>query len=116
MKKFTLFLVALMAFLPFAAFSQLSVAWEYNFKSKDWTPITTYQFATVNDVPILKRIDVSGIAGVQGGSGKATAGFLLSRSFEVGKGFDFLVGITGRWTASRPPQFGGVVIGGVWRF
>lgn len=102
--------------MPSMALAQINVAWEYSFKSKQWSPLVSHPITTLREVPILGTLDVSGLVGLQGGSGNVTTGFMLSRSYKAADNVDILLGFTARVVQSRPPQFGGVVIGITYKF
>ena len=100
--------------LAVVSFAQ-SVAYEYNFKSKEWTPIASYKIKTFEGVALIKSFDVSALIGVQSRSNATTAGLMFSKSFYMSKDIDFVVGFTGRVVQSGVPKFGGVVFGVAWR-
>lgn len=91
--------------------AQTSLAWEYNTRSKDWTPLVATKLRTLDGVPLLRSFDVSGIFAVQSGTGAPSLGFMASKTFRIANGVDGLIGVTGRYVQNRPPQFMGLVIG-----
>lgn len=94
-----------------ASQAQASLAWEYNFRSKDWTPIVATKLRTVEGIALIKSLDFSAIAGIQAGIAAPSVGLMVSRSFVIGKGVEGLIGLTGRYVQNRPPQFMGLAIG-----
>ncbi len=91
--------------------AQTTLAWEYNTKARDWTPVIATKLRTLEQVPLLRTLDFSGVLAVQSGTGAPSMGFMASKSFTLAKGVDGLLGVTFRYVQGQTPKFGGLVVG-----
>lgn len=94
-----------------AAQAQTTLAWEYNFKSRDWSPLAATKLRTLEQVPLLRTLDISGVFALQSGTVAPSMGFMASRSFTLAKGVDGVIGITVRYVQGQTPKAGGIVLG-----